>query len=83
MRTDERFDKSSCGYAFSGNVDAVRLFIREIDSVFATLSRIMEMTMKGNPLRDAAKKFAEYWMINRPGSERSGCQQFWNMLLRE
>ena len=39
--------------------------------------------MKGNPQRDAAKKFAEYWMFNRPGSERSGCQQFWNMLLRE
>ena len=39
--------------------------------------------MKGNPQRDAAKKFAEYWMFNRPGSERSGCQQFWNMLLGE
>ena len=32
--------------------------------------------MKGNHQRDAAKKFAEYWMFNRPGSERSGCQQF-------
>ena len=39
--------------------------------------------MKGNPQRDAAKKFAEYWMFNRPGSERSGCQQFWNILLGE
>lgn len=34
-------EKSSSGYAFSGNVDAVRLFVREIDSTFATLSRIM------------------------------------------
>ena len=33
--------------------------------------------------KQAAKKFAEYWMFNRPGSERSGCQQYWNMLLGE
>lgn len=34
-------EKSSGGYVFSGNVEAVRLFVREIDSAFATLSRIM------------------------------------------
>ena len=31
--------------------------------------------MKGNRQRDAAKKFAEHWMFNRPGSELSGCRQ--------
>ena len=39
--------------------------------------------MAVNPQKQAAKKFREYWTLNRPGSERSGCQQYWNMLLRE
>ena len=34
-----------------------------------------------NPQKQAAKQFAEYWTFNRPGSEKSGCQQYWNMLL--
>ncbi len=33
--------------------------------------------------RQAAKKFREYWLFHRPGSEKSGCQQYWNMLLGE
>ena len=36
-----------------------------------------------NPQKQAAKKFVEYWTFNRPGSEKSGCQQYWNMLLGE
>ena len=39
--------------------------------------------MAVNPQKQAAKKFREYWTLNRPGSERSGCQQYWNMLLGE
>ena len=39
--------------------------------------------MPANPQRQAAKKFVEYWVFSRPGSERSGCQQYWNMLLGE
>ena len=35
-----------------------------------------------NVQKQNAKKFVEYWTFNRPGSERSGCQQYWNMLLR-
>ena len=34
-----------------------------------------------NAQRQAAKQFVEYWTFNRPGSEKSGCQQYWNMLL--
>ena len=33
--------------------------------------------------RQAAKRFREYWLFHRPGSEKSGCQQYWNMLLGE
>ena len=36
-----------------------------------------------NPQKQAARKFVEYWTFNRPGSEKSGCQQYWNMLLGE
>ena len=36
-----------------------------------------------NLQKQAAKKFVEYWTFNRPGSEKSGCQQYWNMLLGE
>lgn len=36
-----------------------------------------------NPQKQATKKFVEYWTFNRPGSEKSGCQQYWNMLLGE
>ena len=39
--------------------------------------------MAVNPQKQAAKKFVEYWTFNRPGSEKSGCQQYWNMLLGE
>ena len=39
--------------------------------------------MAVNPRKQAAKKFVEYWTFNRPGSEKSGCQQYWNMLLGE
>ena len=39
--------------------------------------------MANNAQKQAAKKFTQYWMFNRPGSEKSGCQQYWNMLLRE
>lgn len=39
--------------------------------------------MAMNPQKQAAKKFVEYWTFHRPGSEKSGCQQYWNMLLRE
>ena len=34
-----------------------------------------------NAQRQAAKQFVEYWTFNRHGSEKSGCQQYWNMLL--
>ena len=34
-----------------------------------------------NAQRQVAKQFVEYWTFNRPGSEKSGCQQYWNMLL--
>ena len=39
--------------------------------------------MAVNPQKQTAKKFVEYWTFNRPGSEKSGCQQYWNMLLGE
>lgn len=39
--------------------------------------------MAVNPQKQATKKFVEYWTFNRPGSEKSGCQQYWNMLLGE
>ena len=39
--------------------------------------------MAVNPQKQAAKKFVQYWTFNRPGSEKSGCQQYWNMLLGE
>ena len=37
--------------------------------------------MSINQQKQAAKKFAEYWAFNRPGSEKGGCQQYRNMLL--
>ena len=37
--------------------------------------------MANKPQKQAAKQFVEYWTFNRPGSEKSGCQQYWNMLL--
>ena len=37
--------------------------------------------MAMNPQKQASKQFVEYWTFNRPGSEKSGCQQYWNMLL--
>ena len=39
--------------------------------------------MAVNQQKQAAKKFREYWMFGRLGSEIRGCQQYWNMLLGE
>ena len=39
--------------------------------------------MSVNPQKQAAKKVIEYWTFHRPGREKSGCQQYWNMPLRE
>ena len=41
------------------------------------------LPMANNAQKQAAKKFREYWMFSRPGSEIRGCQQYWNMLLGE
>lgn len=35
-----------------------------------------------NEIRKAARKFVEYWTLQR-GSEKGEDQQFWNMLLRD
>ena len=44
---------------------------------------IHRKAMASNSQKQSARKFVEYWLFNRPGSERSGCQQYWNMLLGE